>query len=164
MLVAQDLRSVVPLEGRGSGVEEVQEPDGPESSSGRQTIGRSLGSIAIDSQSGTFYRCSALLRFLEAISFPVDRESLGAMHETVDEGDHAGGVGEDLVRFTEGLVCCQDEQPFAAENTERRRLRCALRRPPRDTHPSTDARRHEMIQAAILPIELFQHFAHRRTT
>jgi hypothetical protein len=31
-------------------------------------------------------------------------DDLGAVHQPVDEGDHAGGVGEDLVPLAEGLV------------------------------------------------------------
>ena len=31
------------------------------------------------------------------------------MHQAVDEGDHAGGIGEDLVPFGEHPVRCQDE-------------------------------------------------------
>src|SRR6185437_6625652 len=45
---------------------------------------------------------SALLRFLEAIALPVDCEDLGAVHQAVDEGDHAGGIGEDLVAELHG--------------------------------------------------------------
>jgi hypothetical protein len=33
------------------------------------------------------------------------------MHEPVDESDHTGGIGKDLVPFAKGLVCCQDERP-----------------------------------------------------
>jgi hypothetical protein len=46
----------------------------------------------------------ALLSFLEAIAVTGQGEDLRAMHETVNEGDDAGGVGEDLVPFAEGFV------------------------------------------------------------
>jgi hypothetical protein len=46
----------------------------------------------------------ALLSFLEAIAVAGQGEGLRAMHETVNEGDDAGGVGEDLVPFSEGFV------------------------------------------------------------
>ena len=41
------------------------------------------------------------------------------MHEPVDEGDDAGGIGEDLVPFAERPVRCQDQgaaQPIAARD------------------------------------------------
>ena len=31
------------------------------------------------------------------------------MHEPIDEGDHAGGIGEDLVPFAEGFVRGQND-------------------------------------------------------
>lgn len=32
------------------------------------------------------------------------------MHEPIDERDHTGGIGEDLVPFGECFVCCQNER------------------------------------------------------
>jgi hypothetical protein len=42
--------------------------------------------------------------FFEAIGFAVDGNDLGVVDEAVDEGDDAGGVGEDLAPFGEGTV------------------------------------------------------------
>jgi hypothetical protein len=44
------------------------------------------------------------LSLFEAVAVAVDREDFGAMHQTIDEGDDAGSVGEDLVPFAEGFV------------------------------------------------------------
>jgi hypothetical protein len=32
------------------------------------------------------------------------------MHEPVDESDHTGGIGEDLVPFGKGFVGCENER------------------------------------------------------
>ena len=45
-----------------------------------------------------------LLSFFEAIAVAVDGEDFGAMHQPINEGDDAGGVGEDLVPFAKALV------------------------------------------------------------
>ena len=42
--------------------------------------------------------------FFEAIGLALEHDDLAAMDESVDEGDDAGGVGEDLVPFFEGAV------------------------------------------------------------
>ena len=42
--------------------------------------------------------------FLESIAIPVDADELGAVNESVDEGDDAGSGGEDLGPLGEGLV------------------------------------------------------------
>ncbi len=47
---------------------------------------------------------SAFLGFLEAIAVGLNLDDLSAMGEPVDEGDGAGGVGEDLGPFAERLV------------------------------------------------------------
>ena len=52
--------------------------------------------------------CGALLSFLEAIAVSGEGEDLGPMHETVNEGDNAGGVREDLVPFSERFIGRQD--------------------------------------------------------
>jgi hypothetical protein len=44
------------------------------------------------------------VRFLEAVGFAFDGEDLGIVDEAVDQGDDAGGVGEDLVPFCERPV------------------------------------------------------------
>ena len=51
----------------------------------------------------------ALLGFLESKALALDGEQLGAVHEPVDEGDHTGGVGEDVVPFTEDFVGGQND-------------------------------------------------------
>ena len=45
-----------------------------------------------------------LPRLLEPIGLAFDREDLGLVSESVDEGDHRGGAGEDFVPVTECLV------------------------------------------------------------
>ena len=45
-----------------------------------------------------------LLGLFETVAIGLDIDDLGAVDEAIDEGDHAGGVGEDLVPFGEGLV------------------------------------------------------------
>ena len=52
--------------------------------------------------------CGALLSFLETIAVTGQGEDLRAMHETINEGDDAGGGGEDLVPFAKWLVGRQD--------------------------------------------------------
>ena len=54
----------------------------------------------------------AFLSFFEAIAVAVDGEDLGAMHQPIDEGDDAGGVGEDLVPFAKAFVRGQDRGPL----------------------------------------------------
>ncbi len=46
----------------------------------------------------------AFLGLLEAVGFALDGDDLGVVDEAVDQGDDAGGVGEDLVPFGEGAV------------------------------------------------------------
>ena len=50
----------------------------------------------------------ALLRpflgLLEPIGFALDRDDLGVVNQTVDQGDDAGGIGEDLTPLGEGSV------------------------------------------------------------
>src|ERR1700682_3144982 len=55
----------------------------------------------------------ALLGFFEAIRFSLDLHQLRAVGQPVNEGDHAGGVGEDLVPLSEGLVG-RDQRRVAA--------------------------------------------------
>lgn len=43
-------------------------------------------------------------RLLEPIGLAFDREDLGLVGESIDEGDHRGGAGEDFVPVTECLV------------------------------------------------------------
>jgi hypothetical protein len=42
--------------------------------------------------------------FLGAVGFALDTDDLGAMNKAVDEGDDAGGVGEDLLPVGEGSI------------------------------------------------------------
>lgn len=51
----------------------------------------------------------ALFGFLEAVALAFEGDNLGTMDEAVDEGDSAGGVGEDLVPFAERLVGGQED-------------------------------------------------------
>ena len=44
------------------------------------------------------------MRFLEAVAFALDGEDLGVVDEAIDQGDDAGGVGEDLAPFCERAV------------------------------------------------------------
>ena len=46
----------------------------------------------------------ALACFLGAVGLAFDGDDLGAVDQTVDEGDNAGGVGEDLAPFGEGTI------------------------------------------------------------
>jgi hypothetical protein len=51
-----------------------------------------------------------LFGFLEAVALGFDFDDLGAVDEAVDEGDDAGGVGEDLAPFGEGLVGAEEQR------------------------------------------------------
>ena len=51
----------------------------------------------------------ALLRLTGAIRFAVDGEDLGVVDDAVDQGDHAGGIGEDLGPFGERAVRGQQQ-------------------------------------------------------
>jgi hypothetical protein len=53
-----------------------------------------------------------LLGFFEAVAVDVDGEDLGAMDQPIDEGDDAGGVGEDLIPFSKGFVGRQNGGPL----------------------------------------------------
>jgi hypothetical protein len=44
------------------------------------------------------------LGFFEAVALGVDVDDLGAVDEAVDEGDDAGGVGEDLAQLVLDVV------------------------------------------------------------
>src|SRR5690242_18523943 len=46
-----------------------------------------------------------LLSFLESIAVASDGKNLRAVHESIDERDNAGGIGEHLIPFAEGFVC-----------------------------------------------------------
>jgi hypothetical protein len=50
-----------------------------------------------------------LLGLLEAVTFGVDVDDLGAVDEAVDEGDDAGGVREDLAPRRERLVGAEQD-------------------------------------------------------
>ena len=47
---------------------------------------------------------AALLGLLEAVGLALDLNDLGVVYEAVDEGDDAGGIGEDLAPFGEWAV------------------------------------------------------------
>ena len=51
-----------------------------------------------------------LLGLFEPVAFGIDLDDLGAVEESVDERDDAGGVGEDLAPLLEGLVGAQDRR------------------------------------------------------
>lgn len=51
-----------------------------------------------------------LLGFFEAEALGVDVDDLGAVDETIDEGDDAGGVREDLAPGGEGLVGAEEKR------------------------------------------------------
>jgi hypothetical protein len=61
-------------------------------------------SSALCARAGVGFALGALLRLLEAVGFTLQRDDLGSVHEPVDEGDHTGGVGEDLVPFADDFV------------------------------------------------------------
>ena len=46
----------------------------------------------------------AFLGLLEAVGVALDRDDLGVVEQAIDEGDDAGGAGEDLAPFGEGAV------------------------------------------------------------
>ena len=46
----------------------------------------------------------SLLCFLEPVGLALDGEDFGVMDETIDEGDHASGIGKDLAPFCEWAV------------------------------------------------------------
>ena len=50
--------------------------------------------------------------FFEAVAVAIDGKDLGAMHQSIDQGDDAGGVWEDLVPFAKALVRGQDRGPL----------------------------------------------------
>ena len=50
-----------------------------------------------------------LLGLFEAVAVGFDVDDLGTVDEAVDEGDDAGGVGEDLVPLGEGLVGAEQD-------------------------------------------------------
>ena len=47
---------------------------------------------------------AAFLGLLEAVGFALDGDDLGVVDEAVDQGDDAGGVGEDLAPLGKGAV------------------------------------------------------------
>src|SRR5256885_9325508 len=55
---------------------------------------------------------TTLLCFLEAIALALQRDDLSAMHEPVDQSDHASGIGEDLIPFSKHFVGseCKDRK------------------------------------------------------
>ena len=53
----------------------------------------------------------AFLGFLEAVTLPFQGDDLGPMHEAVDEGDDAGGVGEDLCPFSKHFIGRKQDRP-----------------------------------------------------
>lgn len=53
----------------------------------------------------------ALFGFLEAVGLALDGDDFGLVQEAIDEGDDAGGVGEDLVPLGEGAVGGDDGAP-----------------------------------------------------
>ena len=55
-----------------------------------------------------------LLGLLEAVAVGFDVDHLGAVDEAIDEGDDAGGVGEDLAPFGERLVGAQEQWRWAS--------------------------------------------------
>jgi len=46
----------------------------------------------------------AFLGFLEAVGLAVEDDDFGVVHQPVDHGDDAGGIGEDLAPLGEGSV------------------------------------------------------------
>ena len=112
-VVAAQLCEVVALEGFGELVQELHEVGGGlvgqigGQAHQRQIVGLQHGALARLARgwsAGFGFALGALLRLLEAVAFALQRDDLGAVHEPVDEGDHAGGVGEDLVPFAEDFV------------------------------------------------------------
>jgi hypothetical protein len=47
---------------------------------------------------------AAFLGLLEAVGLALDSDDLGVVDEAVDQGDDAGGIGEDLAPFGEGAI------------------------------------------------------------
>ena len=45
-----------------------------------------------------------LRRLFLCFFHPVGSAFYGVMHQPVDQGDHAGGIGEDFIPFAEGTV------------------------------------------------------------
>jgi len=113
--VAEEFAGVVPLEGGGELVEEGDEFGGGrrwqlEGQAGeRQVVGLEHGSALLAGAAGPGLAGGALLRFLEAIALAFEGDDLGAVQQAIDEGDHAGGVGEHLVPFAEGLVGAEED-------------------------------------------------------
>ena len=54
----------------------------------------------------------AFLRFFDAIRVTFNGNELAVMHQSIDQGDHTAGVGEDLGPFGKGLVGREDDGAF----------------------------------------------------
>ena len=77
----------------------------------RQVVGFEHGASALLARSwgaGLGFAGGALLGLFEAIAFAFEGDDLGSMQQPIDEGDHAAGIGEDLIPFAEHFVGRQD--------------------------------------------------------
>src|SRR5262249_44738849 len=81
----------------------VRRPRGPAPVSSRRGwpkgVGSWLASAALECP-----RFGAFFGLFETVGLTLDGEDLGVMDEAIDQGDDAGGVGEDLAPFRERPV------------------------------------------------------------